>query len=93
MSGMAMAILLARPGRRIRPLLFDLLVCVIVLAAIDTPHGEDCGPSCCFNRFYGPQLYPHRRYFDRAHPPGAYSTARVRQGPSDLDRDFRDTPR
>jgi hypothetical protein len=51
----------------IRPLLFNLLVCVIVLAAVNTPHPvEVCGPSGCFKRFYGPQFYPHRRYFDRA---------------------------
>ena len=72
--------------RKIRPLLFDLLVCVIVLAAVDTPHEEACGPSGCFKRFYGPQLYPHQRYFDRfyrAHPPGL----------SNWNRDFRETPR
>jgi len=47
--------------------LFNLLLCVIVLAAVNTPNpAEVCGISGCFKRFYGPQFYPHGHYFDRA---------------------------
>lgn len=76
-----------------RPLLCNLPVSVIVLAAFNTPNpAGDCGASGCFKRFYGPQFYPQLRYFDRAplHLHRRWDTHP--SWPSDWDRDFRKAP-